>query len=188
MFAARQEVLVNTALKNFNESFKKEMVRDSVINAQNYKIDKLEGQLDSLNKIHPKPSSRRSGWICPQTFYGFALWGRVNTKGVSEDLVEALQAFTGPNVKITSLRRNWNSKSQHNHGRAVDLEFNHALITWLVSEQGRSWLSEHNLMFYIEDKPGSRKLTPYKTDPTTSEFVFENTRATGAHIHINITT
>jgi len=146
----------------------------------------LRHSVDSLNTIHPKPKYRREGWICPQTFYGFVLWGRVNTNGISEDLVEALENFNGPKVKITSLRRNWNSKSQHNHGRAVDLEFDNALILWLVSEQGQSWLNDHGLNFYIEDKPHSRKLLPYKEDANTSPFVFENPRATGAHIHLNL--
>lgn len=175
-------MLVTTIGKEF-DSIKTENIRqDSVIQSQALLID-------SLNTIHPKPKYRSSKWICPQTFYGFALWGRVNTNGVSEDLVEALENFNGPKVKITSLRRNWrsNPQSQHNHGRAVDLEFDHALIMWLVSEQGQSWLSSHGLKLLIEDKPNSKKLLPYKELESTSPFVFENPDATGAHIHLNLT-
>lgn len=173
-------------VKPFNDTNKKLETLENRVNQLDSLNNSLQHQIDSLNIIHPKPSSRRMGWICPQTFYGFALWGRVNTYGVSEDLIEALQSFNGPKVKITSLRRNWSSKSQHNHGRAVDLEFDNALILWLVSEQGQSWLNDHGLNFYIEDKPHSRKLLPYKEDATTSPYVFENPHATGAHIHLNL--
>lgn len=154
--------------------------------SQDSVIYNLNRQLDSLNTIHPKPKNRKQGWICPQTFLGFTLWGRVNTNGISEDLIEALENFTGPKVKITSLRRNWKTKSQHNHGRAVDLEFDHALITWLISDEGQSWLRSHGLNFYIEDRPNSKKLLPYKQDVDTLPFVFENPSATGAHIHLNL--
>jgi hypothetical protein len=39
-------------------------------------------------------------------------------------------------------------------------------------------------MFYIEGRPGSRKVKSYLTDPTTSKFVFFNPKASGDHIHL----
>lgn len=118
-------------------------------------------------------------------FLDFGVLGRVNTK-VSSELVAALDTFTGPKVRITSLRRNWNAHSQHTHGKAVDFEWSPELIQWLGTVEGVQWLEDHNLMYYIEDRPGSRLLRPYKADTSTSKFVFENPNATGPHVHIGI--
>lgn len=73
-------------------------------------------------KEHSKNVFRRT-----KEFLSFKLLGSVNTN-VSDSLVEALKAYTGPTVGITSLRRHWNSKSAHNHGKAVDFEFSKELI------------------------------------------------------------
>lgn len=118
-------------------------------------------------------------------FLDFKLLGKVNTK-VSCSLESALADFTGPKVRITSLRRHWNSHSQHAHGNAVDFEWSTELITYLSTPEGIAWLDSHNLMYYIEDRPGSRLLIPYKSNPETAPFVFENPSATGPHIHIGI--
>lgn len=118
-------------------------------------------------------------------FLNFKLLGKVNTK-VSCALEDALASFNGPKVRITSLRRHWNSRSQHAHGNAVDFEWSTELIIYLGTAEGIAWLDAHNLMYYIEDRPGSRLLRPYKQDPTTAPFVFENPSATGPHIHIGI--
>lgn len=120
-----------------------------------------------------------------KTFMGFNLLGRCDVN-VSSLLKEALTTFPGPKVRITSLRRNWNSNSQHNHGKAVDMEWSEELIDFLVTEEGSTWLSSHNMMFYIEDRPGSVKLRKYKQDPKYSEFVFENPHATGPHVHLGL--
>ena len=87
-------------------------------------------------------------------------------------------------MRVNSLKRHFNCKSDHYRGKAVDLELSHELIEWLISEDGRSWLSGHNLMFYIEGKPHSPKVAKYLKDERTREFVFFNPRATGNHIHI----
>lgn len=121
-------------------------------------------------------------------FMGFKLEGVCNTN-ISNQLKLALASYSGPDVKITSLRRNWNSTSRHNHGKAVDMEFDHELIEWLVSEPGQAWLSSNSLMFYIEGRPGSKRLVPYKNDAKYNKYVFENPNAkgiTGDHIHIGI--
>lgn len=119
------------------------------------------------------------------TFLDFKLLGKVNTK-VDPALETALADFTGPKVRITSLRRYWNNTSQHAHGKAVDFEWSPELIEYLTSAEGIMWLEKHNLMYYIEDTPGSRLLKPFKQDTTTAANVFENPRATGPHVHIGI--
>lgn len=118
-------------------------------------------------------------------FLGFKLQGKLNTN-IDPTLRNALLEYTGPKIQITSLRRHWGTKSQHEHGKAVDLEFSHELIHWLVSEEGRLWRDKFGFTFYIEDRPGRKSLIPYKEDPVFSEFVFENRHATGPHIHLNI--
>jgi hypothetical protein len=84
------------------------------------------------------------------------------------------------------LTRYWNNYSQHAHGKAVDFEWSTDLITYLGTAEGIEWLNTHNLMYYIEDKPGSRLLVPYKQNASTAQYVFENPSATGPHVHIGI--
>lgn len=94
-----------------------------------------------------------------------------------------MQDYKGPTVKVNSLRRNWNHSSEHYHGRAIDLELSHDLITYLTSTEGKRWLDTHQLMFYIEGRPGSKRVKAYEKEET-AQYVFFNPRATGDHIHI----
>lgn len=105
---------------------------------------------------------------------------------IDSSLVTALNAYTGPEVTISSLKRHkWNSKSKHRIGRAADFEFNPELIEWLVSEEGSLWRTQYGINFFIEGKPGSKLIKSYKRG-VYEEFVFENPYATGDHIHIDI--
>jgi hypothetical protein len=69
-------------------------------------------------------------------FMGFKLRGGRFNFNISEKLESALLDYSGPVVGINSLRRHWSKKSKHYVGRAVDMEFSHELIEWLVSEDG----------------------------------------------------
>lgn len=42
-------------------------------------------------------------------------------------------------------------------------------------------------MFYIEGRPGSRKVAKYLDNAATREYVFFNPKATGDHIHVAVT-
>lgn len=84
------------------------------------------------------------------------------------------------------MRRHSNCKSQHYHGKAIDLAWDETVIAFLLSEEGRSWLKEHEVTFYIEGKPGSKKVRRYLYDEVASEYVFFNPNASGDHIHLNI--
>jgi hypothetical protein len=98
----------------------------------------------------------------------------------------ALATYSGPTVKINSLRRHTNKASAHYHGKAADFELSDNLVQWLLSSEGAQWIKDHNLMFYIEGKPGSKKVAKYLKGPT-KEFVFFNPEATGDHIHLCVT-
>lgn len=111
--------------------------------------------------------------------------GKLNTN-ITPELKLAMDTYEGPTVLITSLVRHWNCKSAHAHGKAVDYNWSEALIDYLVTSKGKEWLAAHSLMYYIEDRPGSKKLLPYKASEIHSKFVFENPHATGPHIHIQI--
>lgn len=134
--------------------------------------------------IQPKKVTKHTS--NSSTFMDFDVEGKVNT-AITKKLEEALEAYSGPDsVMITSLRRNWGTKSAHEHGKAVDFKFDHKLIEWLVSEEGTAWRETYSITFYIEGKPGSRKVRGYKNDPLYSKYVFENPSATGDHVHMNI--
>lgn len=68
-------------------------------------------------------------------FLGFKLEQPLDTR-VDPELQEALNDYTGPEIKVTSLRRHLNNKSKHNIGKAVDFQFSDELIRWLISEEG----------------------------------------------------
>lgn len=120
-----------------------------------------------------------------KNFLGFRLLGRLNTN-IHHNLKLALTEYNGPKKAITSLRRNWRTNSKHNCGKAVDFEFDHSLIEWLVSEEGTAWRNKYGFTFYIEDRPGRKSLIPYKQNPVFNEYVFENPNATGPHIHLHL--
>ena len=130
--------------------------------------------------------ARTSKKVTVKDYLGFEVEGKVDTT-VTTDIKQALGSYSGPKTKITSMRRHWGNKSAHEHGKAIDLSFDRSVIEWLVTEEGRSWLDQHSLMFYIEGRPGSKTLVPYKKDPKFKPFVLENPHAvgkTGDHIHI----
>jgi hypothetical protein len=121
-------------------------------------------------------------------YLGFGVEGKVDTS-VTVSIKEALNTYSGPKTKITSMRRHWGNKSAHEHGKAIDLSFDRNVIEWLVTEEGKNWLKEHSLLFYIEGRPGSKALKPYLANEVYRPFVFENPNAsgrTGDHIHIQL--
>lgn len=129
------------------------------------------------------PARKRVAELC-----GFKLTGGLNAN-VSDKIQNALETYKGPKVLVTSLKRNWNRKSDHFHGNAVDFEFSHDMIMYLISEEGRQWLEENGLYFYIEGRPGSKKVKEYLGDANTAPHVFFNPNArgrTGDHIHLGV--
>jgi hypothetical protein len=105
---------------------------------------------------------------------------------VSKELVLALSDYSGPKAKINSLKRHYNHKSQHFHGKAVDLAWDEEVISFLISDEGQTWLKKHGITFYIEGRPGSKRVSKYLGDQKASQFVFFNPRATADHVHLNV--
>lgn len=141
-----------------------------------------------ISKAKSLWSRSRSRCVKLDNYLHFEVEGKVDTN-ITETLRLALLEYTGPKAMITSLKRAKRNNSAHNHGNAVDLRWDKSLIEYLVTADGSQWLAKYNLMFYIEGRPGSRRLKPYKGDPIYSKFVFENPLAegkTGDHIHIGI--
>lgn len=183
-----------TSVKLFKEVNSLHTRLDSITVSMDSLQMNTEMSFDSLWKIHPwkepfrikKGNRKTSSRICREsTFLGFILW-RVKSTDIHQELETALTSYTGPKVKITSLRRHWGTNSKHECGKAVDLELCPNLVSWLCTAEGVQWLETHNLKFYIEDRPGSRHLDKYKEDELYHRYVFENKRATGPHIHIEI--
>jgi hypothetical protein len=121
----------------------------------------------------------------PRQYMGYILCPGVNSN-IHSKLKEVLENYNGPKPLVTSLRRSWNNESKHNHGKAVDFAWSEDMIDYLVSEEGQSFLDKFNLTFYIEDKPGSKRLNKYLNNKLYSKFVFPNPNCTGPHIHIGL--
>lgn len=139
----------------------------------------------SAKAVKKAKTSRK---VSINNYLGFGVEGKVDT-AVTADIKQALSTYSGPKTKITSMKRHWGNKSAHEHGKAVDLAFDPSLIEWLVTAEGKDWLDQNALMFYIEGRPGSKALVPYKRDPKFKIFVLENPHArgkTGDHIHIQL--
>jgi len=150
----------------------------------NHKVDSLASEVDTLKSIHPwkeVKSKKLSSKICKEgTFFGFILYTPVDTT-VCNSFKVALAAYTGPSVKVNSLKR-YGTKSRHCVGRAIDLELTQELVFYLTSDAGKQWLIEHQLTFMIEGKPGSSRVKKYV--PFYKDYVFFNPKATGDHVHI----
>lgn len=174
---------MNISMTTQNTKFKEE------IQQLHQKIDTLELKIDSLDNMHPwRKISKARGLssICTDgTFLGFVLYTPVDTN-IDNRLYTALESFSGPKVKVNSLRRHRNNGSAHNHGRAIDLELSPELIEFLVSEEGHRWMDEHSVVFYIEGLPGSRRVAKYLSNPDTARYVFFNPSATGDHVHLQV--
>ena len=122
----------------------------------------------------------------PRIYMGYVLCPGVNNHNINPKLKSVLENYNGPKPLVTSLRRNWNTKSQHNHGKAVDFAWSEDMIDYLVSDEGQRFLEKFNLTFYIEDKPGSKRLNKYLKDAKYKKYVFQNRNCTGPHIHIGL--
>lgn len=142
----------------------------------------LQRQIDSLMNMHPY--RKRKHWTCKDgTFFGFVLYTPVDTS-ICRKFALALSDYSGPKVRVNSIRRHSNRHSDHYHGKAVDFELSNDLVSWLLSPMGKEWCTKHSLHFYIEGKPGSRKVKSYLSDPIASKHIFFNPLATGDHIHL----
>jgi len=117
-------------------------------------------------------------------FFGFSILQKVDAR-ISEKLQLALKSWTGPEAGITSLKRGYNPSSQHYYGKAADFGWDPKVIDYLVSEEGQKWLNAFQLMFYIEGKPGSKKVKSYDHG-IYAQYIFYNPHATGDHIHLQL--
>lgn len=70
-------------------------------------------------------------------FFGFLLYTPVDTS-VNKELITVLSSYQGPQAKINSLRRHYNKSSEHFHGKAVDLAWDDAVISFLISQEGKA--------------------------------------------------
>ena len=149
---------------------------------------KVEASVKEVKKDSRQLHSKKqvSSWVKGGEFLGFALQAARIDTAITNALKSALLLYTGPGATISSLRRHHNCKSDHYSGNADDFEFCDKLIQYLVSDEGMSWLNAHSLYFFIEGKPGSRKVATYLKNASTASFVFFNPSATGNHIHLGV--
>lgn len=110
---------------------------------------------------------------------------------ISKELYTALVDYsmypTSPDsILVTSAKRNWNFKSRHFHGDAIDLRADKNLqkfLDWIGTSDGNEWLKKNNLNFYVEDSWHSPFLYPWK-ESAIEDYVFVNKNATGPHVHL----
>ena len=150
-------------------------------NNLNYSIE-LKGVTIKAKKIEKRIAKKQERRATK--FFGFSILQKVNAN-ISEKLELALNSWTGPEGKITSLRRGYNPSSQHYYGKAADLNWDPEIIDYLVSEEGQKWLNAFQLTFYIEGKPGSKKVRSYDHG-IYKPYIFYNPSATGDHIHLQL--
>lgn len=142
---------------------------------------------NSSNKksVNTKTSSSKPKKSSMMSFEGFRVASNVD-RYLHSSLCSALKSYTGPgSVLITSMRRRYCTHSKHSTGKAIDINMDkngRNMLDWLISSEGLQWLSEHNLSFYVEDKPRSRRLDEFRE--RFSDYIFENKHATGLHIHM----
>ena len=156
----RSQFTINNQLKSAN------LQLEMQVETLNKTILEVKATIDTLRDTHPymrKHWKGRKTSCASGSFFGFLLYTPVDT-AVSKELVVALSDYTGPKAKINSLKRHYNHKSQHYHGKAVDLAWDEEVISFLISEEGQTWLKKHGITFYIEGKPGSKRVKKYLGD------------------------
>jgi hypothetical protein len=133
-------------------------------------------------KSSQSTKSRKSSIL---SFENFRVASNVD-RYLHESLCSALKSYTGPgSALITSMRRKHCKHSKHSTGEAIDINMDkngRNMLKWLITDSGQQWLVEHELSFYVEDKPKSRRLDEFRE--TYSDYIFENRGATGLHIHM----
>jgi len=157
------------------------------INLHDVRIERdtvlIEVPTPPKSNVRPKSQGRTSKVIKTGMYGSFVVYTPIDTT-ISDELRLAIHNYCGPSVKVNSMRRH-GTKSGHCKGRAIDLEFCPNLIDYLVSDEGQQWLESHNLIFYIEGKPGSKKVRYYNWGKY-KEYVFFNPKATGDHVHLEV--
>lgn len=133
VFGWQKQFAINTELKSENKCLMEKV--EKLFSQQ----DTTNAKLKRLEETHPylgkRWKSKRTGECVTGNFFGFMLYTPVDTS-VSKELIYALSSYKGPTARVNSLKRGYNKKSQHFHGRAVDLEWNEDVISFLVSKEG----------------------------------------------------
>jgi len=126
------------------------------------KVDSLGDAVSRLWKLHPYLNntskkalyehSKKEGELINTKFK--LLYSSINPK-VDMELYNALTAYTGPTVGVTSIFRHGSGKSQHNHGCAIDIKWDavpksgtmsgRSFARWLITDEGQAWEKEHGL-------------------------------------------
>lgn len=71
---------------------------------------------------------------------------------VNDVLVEAIKAYDGPEIILTSgLRHSGYKRSLHRIGKAIDIHFCEEFVMWCELDAGKEWLKKYNLEFFVED-------------------------------------
>ena len=155
---------------------------DSLANLTVHKHDNNSNKKSENNKKSSPSKPKKSSMM---SFEGFRVASNVD-RYLHSSLCSALKSYTGPgSVLITSMRRKYCTHSKHSTGQAIDINMDkhgRNMLEWLVTNEGQNWLESHQLSFYVEDKPKSRRLDEFRE--RFSEYIFENRRATGLHIHM----
>lgn len=112
---------------------------------------------------------------------------------ITKDFYKALAAYNGPEVFVTSIYRGSNPRSAHAAGRAIDVRLKDKsgkeLVEWLRTPEGINWVESNGLNVKIEDNKWTSLLTSYRSifrPMGLGKYIFMNSDATAAHIHIAI--
>jgi hypothetical protein len=128
--------------------------------------------------------------VFPNTKFEFQPYFDPSKSVISTPLLAALIAYsnnpTSPKqaLKVNSAVRKDNPRSAHFSGNAIDIHHSSAdeFLCWVETEEGRRWLFDYRINFYIEDNTHSKFLAPWQK--RMDQYVLVNPRATGPHIHI----
>jgi hypothetical protein len=127
----------------------------------------------------------------PSTKFRLQSYVKDKNTDISRPLLAALIAYSrfesAPQeiMYVNSAKRDGNPFSRHYTGNAIDIHFEcgDEFLNWLDSTDGRNWLIQYQLYFYIEDSYSSSKfLAPWRL--RLGENIFVNPKATGPHVHL----
>lgn len=163
------------------------------VQSKELEIDYLSNPYNALERVYADEKKLRRKILeekrIPGTdFYLDSL--KYYNVAMDKSLYAALVHCDGPPVTLTSIRRNYNPRSHHYHGKAIDIRLDNQgmnFANWLVTPEGKAWRDNFDVKFYVEDAHHSSVLkTTFALHSALWQHKLINEKASGPHLHVEI--
>ena len=162
--------------------FPKEITLPTLV-VEEKKVLELSGT--QKTKKYIKNTKNNKEWKTVLNTGNIIFYNSVN-KNLHFSLVKALSEYSGPSFIVSSGLRKSDCKSNHYIGKAVDIHFDESaedFVEWTETENGKAWMTDNNLQFFIEDRNHKGK---DKLKESFKRYFRRISWASGLHIHLEV--